>query len=202
MNTRNILTKVSLTIAIATLLATSAIWEVRRVRASAPPDPDRSTFGMVGITRGQTLRLNVVNLQPPPDNDRQSPPDPCRVVLSFRNAQGQPFRNSDGQIIRRTVELQAGESAFLDLNGDMFGGPSTNANTPSLRVQLRPFVRVIPPPDPDRQVPPDPCRASAEVFDNATLQTSFVMPGVERLGSPEGHNHNETLVRDLQNRHR
>ena len=65
------------------MLATGAVWEVRRVRASAPPEPER-TFGMVGITRGQTMRLNVVNLSNPPDPDRQHPPDPCRVVLSFR----------------------------------------------------------------------------------------------------------------------
>jgi hypothetical protein len=156
---------------------------------------------MVGITRGQTLRLNVVNLQPPSDPDRQVPPDPCHVVLSFRNAQGQPFRNTDGQIIRRTVELPAGESAFLDLNGDMFGAPSTNVDTAPLRVQLRPFVRVLTsPPEPDRQLPPDPCRATAEVFNNTTLQTSFVMPGVESLGIPD--NHNETLVRDQRKRER
>ena len=198
MNTRNILTKVSLAIAIPTLLATSAIWEVRRVRASQPTDPDRTTFGMVGITRGQTMRLNIVNLVTL--SDGQYPPDPCRVVLSFRNAQGQPFRNSDGQIIRRTVELQAGESAFLDLNGDMFGGPSTNADTTLMRVQLRPFVRVlVTPPDPNRQFPTDPCRATGEVFNNTTLQTSFVMPGVEVAATG---NHNETLVRDSQSRER
>ena len=200
MNTRNIFTKLSIVIALVALLATGAIWEVRRVRASQPPDPDRTTFGMVGITRGQTMRLNVVNLNSPPDPERQSAPDPCRVVLSFRNAQGQPFRNSDGQIIRRTVELQSGESAFLDLNGDMFGGPSTNADTAPLRVQLRPFVRVlVAPPDPEKQFAPDPCRATGEVFDNATLQTSFVIPGVEAAATG---NHNETLVRDRRKHER
>jgi hypothetical protein len=195
MKLRNIITKITVALSLAALLAASAIWEVRRVRAVAPNDPDRGLFGMVGITRGQTIRLNVVNLIPPPDNDSQIPP-PCRVVLSFRNAQGQPFRNSDGQPIRRTVELQAGESAFLDLNGDQLGGVGTDA--PS-RVQLRPFVRVLASPgDPDRS-PPDPCFPTAEVFGNATLQTSFVLPGVEVAG---GLNHNETLVRDLGNSER
>ncbi len=176
MNTRNIFTKLSIAIALVALAATGAIWEVRRVRATSPPEPDR--FGMVGITHGQTMRLNIVNLQPPPDNDKQVPP-PCRVVLSFRDAAGQPFRNSDGQIIRREMELQAGESAFLDLNGDMFGGPSTNADTTGpARVQLRPFVRVLrQPPEPDRNIPP-PCFPTAEVFDNTTLRTTFVVPGV------------------------
>jgi len=84
-------------------------------------------------------------------------------------------------------------------NGDMFGEPSTNADSAPLRVQLRPFVRVLQAPDPDRQFPPDPCRATGEVFNNTTLQTSFVMPGVEVAG---GFNHNETLVHDLQNHKR
>src|SRR5437870_485269 len=60
MNTRNIFTKLSIAIALVALLASGVIWEIRRVHAVNPPDPDR--FGMVGITRGQTMRLNIVNL--------------------------------------------------------------------------------------------------------------------------------------------
>lgn len=128
MKTRNIFTKLSIAIALAAIASTVTIWEVRRVLANPPPEPDR-TFGMVGITRGQTMRLNVVNLSPPPEPDRNgAPPDPCRVLLTFRDANGRPFTNSDGQPIRRVVELQSGQSAFLDLNADMFGGPSTNAD--------------------------------------------------------------------------
>ena len=41
-------------VALIALLVAGALWEVRRVRATAPPDPDRATFGMDGITRGQT----------------------------------------------------------------------------------------------------------------------------------------------------
>lgn len=66
MNTRNILTRLSMVIALIALASTVTIWEVRRVRAEPPPDPDRS-FGMVGITPGQTMRQNVVNLIPPPE---------------------------------------------------------------------------------------------------------------------------------------
>jgi hypothetical protein len=72
MNTRNIFTKLSIAIALIAIASTVTIWEVRRVHAVTPPDPDRS-FGMVGITHGQTVRLNVVNLSPP-DPERQSPP--------------------------------------------------------------------------------------------------------------------------------
>src|SRR5260221_6014703 len=115
MNRRNIISKVGIVLMLATLGTCSVIWEVRRVHAVNTPDPDRQLFGMVGLTRGQTLRLNVVNLGNPPDPDRNWS---RRVVLSFRNAQGQVITDSDGQPIRQTFELRAGESAFLDLNGD------------------------------------------------------------------------------------
>jgi len=170
MITRNISTKLSIAIALVVLVATCAIWKVRRVTAVSPPDPER-TVGMVGITLGQTMRLNVVNLNPPPDPD--VPPGPCRVLLSFRDANGQPFTDGNGQVIGQVVELQGGQSAFLDLNGDLVaGGISTNGGP--ARLQLRPFVRVlVAPPDPDKQIPPGPCRATMEVFDNTSGRTSI-----------------------------
>ena len=67
MNTRNIFTKLSIAIALVALLASGVVWEVRRVRAAIDINL-RAAFGMVGITRGQTMRLNIVNLQPPPVN--------------------------------------------------------------------------------------------------------------------------------------
>src|SRR5215471_16927670 len=178
MNTRYIFTKLSIAIALVALLATVAIWEVRHVTANAPPDPGR-TVGMVGITQGQTMRLNVVNLSPPPDPDQpppdpEAPPGPCRVLLSFRDQNGQPFTDSNGQVIGQVVELQGGQSAFLDLNGDLFaGGVSTNGGP--ARLQLRPFVRVLTaPPDPDAgNVPPGPCFPTMEVFDNTSGRTSI-----------------------------
>src|SRR5258708_6006443 len=182
MRTHNIWKRVAIAIAAAAILTTS-ISEIRRVRASNPPEPDR--FGMVGLTRGQTMRINVVNFSTPPDPDRNgSPPDPCRVVLSFRNAAGQPFTNSDGQPIRSVVELRAGESAFLDLNGDVFAPPSTNADVAPepARLQLRPFVRVLTdPPDPDRNA----CRPTMEVFDSSTGRTSLLSAGFTNPPEPD-----------------
>jgi len=185
MNSRYIFTKLSIAIALVSLLTTGAIWEVRHVRAAAL-FPTPWVFGMVGITQGQTLRVNVVNVCPPgpsgdqippgpcrviPPPDPEVPPAPCRVLLSFRDANGQPFTDGNGQVIGQVVELQAGQSAFLDLNGDVFaGGVSTNGG-PS-RLQLHPVVRVLNAP-PDPEVPPGPCRATMEVFDNASGRTSI-----------------------------
>jgi len=174
MNTRNIFTKVSIAIALVALVATGAVWQIRRAHAMPTAVEDQARFGMIGLTRGQTMRLNIVNLSQPPDPDKQIPP-PCRVVLSFRDAAGQPIRNSDGQVIRREVSLQSGESAFLDLNADMFGGPSTNADVAPARLQLRPFVRVLQAPG-DPNIPP-PCFPTMEVFDNTSGRTSIISAG-------------------------
>ena len=163
--------KLTVVLTLSLLAVALSTWKVSRVGAFNPqPDPP-GKFLMVGITPGQTLRLNVVNLASPPDPDRQIPP-PCRVVLSFRDAAGHVIDDLNGQPIRQTVELQAGESAFLDLNGDQLGGVGTNLLT---RLEVRPFVRVVFQPDPGDFPPP--CRANAEVFDNATLRTSLVLPG-------------------------
>ncbi len=180
MNTRIIFTKFSITIALVALFATGAMWEIQRVRATAPPDPDR-TVGMLGVMRGQTVRLNLVNLAIAVDG--QLPPDPCRVVLTFRNADGRPFTNSDGQPLRRAVELQAGQSAFLDLNADMFSPRSTNDAIS--RLQLRPFVRIQSEPGAAPNVPPDPCRATMEVFDNTSGRTSIFSAGFAQPPEPD-----------------
>jgi len=192
MNTRYIFTKLSIAMALAALLATGAIWEAQHVKATAPNDPDR-TVGMVGITQGQTVRVNVVNVcEPPgpltdqippgpcrvnPPPDPGVPPGPCRVLLSFRDANGQPFTDSKGQFISQLFELQAGQSAFLDLDGDIFaGGVSTNGGP--ARLQLRPVVRVL------SAYPPGPCRATMEVFDNTSGRTS-IFANFEPPGDPD-----------------
>ena len=163
--------KFTVVLTLGLVAVTLSTWKVARVRAFNPqPDPP-GKFLMVGLTAGQTLRLNVVNLTSPPDPERQIPP-PCRVVLSFRDAAGHVIDDPSGQPIRRTVELLAGESASLDLNGDQLGGTGDTLRT---RFEVRPFVRVLFQPDPGNLPPP--CRANAEVFDNSTLRTSLLVPG-------------------------
>ena len=177
MKTQNTFTKLSIVIALVAFASTLTIWQVRRVLASGGFE---RTVGMIGVTRGQTVRLNMVNLAVAVDG--QIPP-PCRVVLTFRNADGRPFTNSDGQTLRRAVELQAGQSAFLDLNADMYFPPPTSDTVGPIRLQLRPLVRVLQqPPEPDL---PPPCRATMEVFDNASGRTSIFASGFSTPPDPE-----------------
>ncbi len=105
-------------------------------------------FGMVGLAGGQVLRLNVVAY----------PPNPCSATIGFRNSNGQqPQPNPD-----KTVSLNPGESAFIDLPaaalGIQLGG----------RREFQPVVTLVPQPEPDANAAPSACAASVEVFDAFT----------------------------------
>jgi hypothetical protein len=142
-----------------------------------PPDPERMLFGMAGITRTQTARINVVNIGLQPPSDPELPSDPCRVVLAFVDSDGNVLRNGDGQPVRRVVTLARGHAAFLQINGSDFIGRD------EVRVNFRPVVKVLtPPPDPERAIVP-----TLEVIENASSKTTWVLGWF---------NHNETLLRD------
>ena len=121
-------------------------------------------LGMIGVTRGQTARLNVADTANAVDTS-DIPPDPCRDVELM-------FFDSQGNIRQRSVQcLMPGHAAFLDLNGSFL-------EVPGLRAEIRASVHVIaPPPDPDRNS--GNLVATLEVFDNETGRTSFVLTPVQ-----------------------
>ncbi|MFL6375287.1 MAG: hypothetical protein ACJ73D_11525 [Pyrinomonadaceae bacterium] len=143
------------------------------------PQPDPPGYGLVGITNGQTVRVSVVNTGLA---DPNLPPDPCRVVMTFREAEGNLFRNADGSPVRRIALLKGGESVSLELNADNFTRSTDGAG----RLQLRPVVQ-IQQPDGTNQAPPDPCIPGVEVFNNANGRTQFMMPflpAIQRTAPP------------------
>jgi hypothetical protein len=136
------LTKLSLLMLTAAFLFI-AIWNETRVKAFNPqPDPPAVIFG---ITREQTARLNVANLNGP----RTAP-----VQLAFM------FHDTAGNLVGQSVEtIPSGGAASYELNGAMFAG------TEALRTELIAEVRfLVPPPDPDRGK--QGVISSLEVFDN------------------------------------
>jgi hypothetical protein len=159
-------------IAVVALVAIAACFVVR-ARAAAQPAPVKPVlFGMVGITRNQTARINVVNLINPPDPD--APPTTTQVTMTFVDSDGNVLRNTDGQLVRREATLAPGHSAFLQIAGDPFIGRD------EVRVNFRPVVRVlVQPPDPDRVVVP-----TLEVIDNATGKTTLLSGGSPHLINP------------------
>lgn len=146
-----------------------------------PPVPDRISFGTIGITSGQTIRVSVTNTILP--NDSGLPPGPTRVVMAFRYLNGNLVRNRSGEAIRKTVDVDRGDSVFIDLDYDQLPpGP--------VRVQVRPIVTVqIPPPTPDTNaIPYDSAVPSIEVINNANGRTQFSVfthPAVLRGFNPQ-----------------
>ena len=169
-------------VALVVIVAIATAGIVMRVRAQIdipPPEPDKriALFGMTGITRTQTARISVANLASAPDSG--VPPDPCRVVMAFVDANGDVLRHGDGQAVRREVMLEAGRAAFLQINGSEF------ISSDGVRINFRPIVRVFQgPPDPERTLPPDPCVPTLEIIDNGTAKTSLLFAGTPNFGQP------------------
>ena len=172
MKNKRTITILTLVVAIAAMATFGIFRQTQPVKAQdqPPPQSERISFGMVGITQGQTVRVNVVNTG--------LAVCPCdRVVLNFRLPNGQLVRNRNGEVIRRVVELQPGDATFLDVDyGELPNGPS--------RLQLRAVVTVIPPPDstelPSNFVP------TVEVINN-NGRTQFAitaLPAVQRVPPP------------------
>ena len=185
MKRKRTLTVATVLVALATLTALGILHGTRQVQAQdqAPPQPERISFGMVGITPGQTLRVNVSNVIA--TNDSDFPPGPSRVVFIVINSHGDPVRHRDGSPVRRVVMLERGDSAFLDLNGDDLQYPPG----PS-RLQIRAVVNVFPPgPTDNDQPPPSDGRIvpSVEIFNNANGRTVVFIgnPGVIRGFNPQ-----------------
>jgi len=116
-------------------------------------------FGLVGLAFNQSLRINVVA----PATQPGFPPSPCAAALSFLDANGNPVGQS------RSVNLDPGQSAWLDLNAN------TVLKQFGQRVELRPVAITY---------PPDPCVVSAEVFDNFTAFSTLVIPATPVVVPP------------------
>jgi hypothetical protein len=122
------------------------------------PQPDPPGFGMFGITRGQTARLQVavvgIDQHNPPD-DR---PGPWRVTLSFYNG--------DGRVLAQSFQsVEMGQAASLD-----FVAPVMPLG---LRMRIRAAVSV------DRDAAGiAPCvKPAVEVLNTDTGRSAFILEG-------------------------
>jgi hypothetical protein len=176
------LNETSKVIAVVALVAIAIFCALPAVRGSALPNCSgcrnlKFTFGMLGITPGQTARLSVVNALP------SGPPQipvgpPSRVTLMFVDSNGNPF-SIGGAPLHTTVTLLPGQSGFLDLNGDAIPvGPPQIPIGPPNRVQIRAVVSDCEGCSRGLIVP------TLEVFDNATGRTMLVMPDTPASSEP------------------
>jgi hypothetical protein len=160
---------------------------LRHARADDDNERDSDPMsGMIGITAGQTARLNVVNAIPQgPPSIPGGPPTvpsgpPQLVELMFVDSNGNQLLDAAGVSVKTTLTLGAGESAFLDLNANAIpkGPPNLPSGPPDFggRVQLRALVRAMPVGPPQRgEEHAGSIITTLEVFDNVTAKTSFVM---------------------------
>ncbi|MGH7752939.1 MAG: hypothetical protein ACREN5_08995, partial [Gemmatimonadales bacterium] len=70
------------------------------------PQPDPPGFGMVGITQGQAVVLNVVLGDPPGDIEPPGPDRACQLTLSFVDASGRALMTASGQSVTKQLTLR------------------------------------------------------------------------------------------------
>lgn len=120
--------------------------------AAPQPEPNAPgvapQFGMIGITAGETLRLNVVAY----------PPNPCVADIGFLNGAGLPA------VQDTVVTLGPNQAGLLDLHAVTLGLQAGD------RAELQPVVTLLASPTGTST-----CQVDAEVFNPATGRTRVML---------------------------
>jgi hypothetical protein len=102
-------------------------FEPQKVQAFNP-QPDPPGFGIFGISESQIMKINVVNTALAPS--AETPPDPCRVSMTFLDQNGNVLTRSDGTVIKRVAQLTGGQSISLAVDASNFiRGGATSASS-------------------------------------------------------------------------
>lgn len=125
-------------------------------------------FGMVAITAGQTMRLNVLNAIGDPDSR------PCSVELRFFDGRGVLLGGPDTKL------LHAREAAFLDL---VFARAAGAAPGTRFGVHAQVSAKFANPRE--QRACSNNLRTTLEVFDTETGVTLFIHPGLIRGFNPQ-----------------
>src|SRR6516162_10154384 len=106
-----------------------------------------TNFPMIGVTRAQTLQINLLAF----------PPNPCSATLGFQDSNGNPMGST------QSVSLQGGQSTSLAISGTAL------TTVKNQLVEVLPTVVV--------NGSQTSCVASAEVFTNASGVTNALVSG-------------------------
>lgn len=142
MKTQNRSTKL---LVLTTFLSILFMIGVRAEQVQAFDQTDEKPSPMFGLAKGQTARLNVVNVGDPNLGS-------CEVQMIF-------YDNEGKQLALDTQRIDPGIATFLDLSYNDVGNPN-------IRVQIRSWVRVL-------IGDPSICLSSLEVFDDETGKTTL-----------------------------
>jgi|SRR5215510_2427844 len=142
MKTQNLSTKL---LVLTTFMIILFMIGVRAEQVQAFDQTDEKPSPMVGLAKGQTARLNVVNIGDPNS-------DSCQVQMTF-------YDNEGKQLALDVQKIDPGVATFLDLSYNDVGDPH-------IRVQIRSRVKVL-------IGDPTICLSSLEVFDDETGKTTL-----------------------------
>jgi hypothetical protein len=123
----------------------------------------------VGITVGQTARINVVCS---PNPSSQVPPQPVTVEMCFHDSNNHPILDRSGRPIQKTVTINPHQGDFLDLNGNLLAAPGS-------RVGIVPCIRVLSISEGTLAVP------TLELYNNLLKTTLVLSPGIARGFDPQ-----------------
>jgi hypothetical protein len=117
---------------------------------------------MFGIGRGQTARINAVNIADPNDHDGG---EPIEVVLKFED--------NEGNVVARKMEtLMPGHAASLEMTNEPSGRAGRLEIVPSIGDVIGPCGKVL---------------GTVEVYDTSTGKTNFALgPEVRFVVAPIG----------------
>lgn len=130
--------------------------------------PVHRPLAAVGLTLGQTARINVVNS---PDPNSSKLPTPMVVEMCFHNSNGDLILDRSRRPVQKTAIIDPHHGDFLDLNGNLVAGGG--------RVVIVPCVRILEISDGSLAIP------TFELFNNL-IKTTFVLnPGIARGFDPQ-----------------
>jgi len=148
-----------------------ASWPVQALATTLHEEtgPAHRPLATVGITLGQTARINVVNSPDPTSSD---PPEPITVEMCFHDSNGELILDRSRRPVQKTATIDPHHGDFLDLNGNLVSGPAG-------RVVIVPCVRILRISEGTLAIP------SFEMFNNLLRTTSVLSPGTARGFDPQ-----------------
>ena len=195
MKKRNTVTSMLVIVGTAAAIAVIvAVWQTRRVQAIQDSEDRPNPFAFIELAAGQTARVNVVNIQPPPEPD-SPPPDPDvpvarRVLLAFDVYVEDPdFTPNCGGIVPVPPTCLV-RYRFLrreSSNVQLMPGQAASLNFTAVEgAKLQAFIQALGGPDtignPD-ETPEPHLVPSLEVREGT--RTLFVVPALVKLFNPQ-----------------
>jgi hypothetical protein len=138
-------------------------------RLDEVPGPVHRPLGSVGITFGQTARINVVNSPDPAGSD---PPEPITVEMCFHDKNGEVILDRSRRPVQETAIIDPHQGDFLDLNGNLVA-------VPGARFVIIPCVRILRINRGTLAVP------TVELYSNVLKTTLVLSPGTARGFDPQ-----------------